>query len=283
MLVPVQLILTTCTTWTLASAGSLNLVPCMQSVSKVMSSDEVEHSGTYPKSDGDQRDRLPDIRTRCQRSCHLLGKWTWSRPSSCSPTTCSQTWSTLVSSRTTACAEARTPPVAATPVACPVAGDVGANNTAIQQLCKALVYAVTMAQQWQAVSASATNSSSCRWPRRRWPKKNIVTTRRFEWLTSCSPRPANGYKDPIVAQETSRVDYPNAYPMDLGAKDEANAASNNGNDKWYDEDDADKPATVWKVNVVGERMSKPAANNGHTQDDNDEDDEDTAAVMLTHA
>lgn len=94
-----------------------------------------------------------------------------------------------------------------------------------------------------------------------------MTTGHVNWLPSDNLQPVGGYKDPIVAQEVSRVDYPNGYPLDLGAKDEANAF--NVDDTTYD-DDIDQPATVWKANVVGERMAKSRVN-GRAQDDNDEE------------
>jgi hypothetical protein len=98
-----------------------------------------------------------------------------------------------------------------------------------------------------------------------------MTTGYVNWLPGGNLQPADGYKDPIVAQETNRVDYPNGYPLDLSSDDKANAFTID--DKTYD-DDTDQPATVWKINVVGERMAKPVVN-GQTQDDNDENDEET--------
>jgi hypothetical protein len=125
-------------------------------------------------------------------------------------------------------------------------------------------------KQWQNGSASMTNPGPRKWPSRILPKKKSVATGYFKWLPSDNLQPAGGYKDPIVAQETNRVDYPNGYPLDLSSNDKANAF--NVDNKTYD-DDTDQPATVWKVNVVGERMAKSVVNS-QTQDD-DENDEET--------
>lgn len=90
-----------------------------------------------------------------------------------------------------------------------------------------------------------------------------------EWF-GATARPADRYRDPILAQETSRgVDYLTSYPLAKGrAEDE---------EKYYEE--AERPAEVWKIKVVGEPMAKSSKNSAGAvaYDDDDEDDEMASA------
>lgn len=92
-----------------------------------------------------------------------------------------------------------------------------------------------------------------------------------EWF-GVTARPADRYRDPILAQETSRgVDYLTSYPLAKGGTEDE--------EKYYE--DAERPAEVWRIKVVGEPMAKSPKNSAvaaaAADDDDDEDDETAAA------
>uniref|UniRef100_A0A2S2R5S0 Uncharacterized protein n=1 Tax=Sipha flava TaxID=143950 RepID=A0A2S2R5S0_9HEMI len=294
MIVSVQVVLITSIWWSLASAGIVNLTPCLPSDYKKMSLGKAVGGIRNLKVTGNQRPR---------RSCHYLGNVynSWTRvpptsPSGCSRSTaCAETPATLMTSlahkntvrllvkntrrptskksvahpafrktmfsasRITASSASRSTarPASMKPkkfpyfrnTVRPLSGAVknGENTVTSHQLYSAMVSVIAMSQPQQTRSNAAIVAELK--PR----ANNCVVAEYIKCLPV--PKPKNSYQDPIMVQETNKVDYPNGYSLARGAHD---ATATSDEYKYYD--DNEKPAQMWKVEVAkGEHMTESEA------------------------
>lgn len=151
----------------------------------------------------------------------------------------------------------------------------GNNNEAFRQLCSALQFAATMRSRRTGHAKPAAEAVAERHkPYRKKFRPSLsgvggygrgVRGAGYDSY-GVTGRPANRYVDPILVQETSRgVDYLTGYPVARAAADDQHHRSG------YE--DVDRPAEVWKTNVVGESKSSNFDDNHAEVNNNDEDDD----------